>query len=234
MPFLIVKFNVSVGGSVFIGTNMQETDNIHFESMPDFGRTKGTEAFEEKEYDSLYDEIADKCHPNRFLEEDSNRNTFSTANAIYYELTQREGSSDEQLKDLRNRAIHELGIHFSTKKMYDHLSSFFDPRIYTQMEPYPFERVENAKRYYDSLNDNRDDIVALEQLEKEAEPFIKERELEIEIENEKKRKENEEYKRILNAQREEEEARKREDERGIKRDLLRGVAILGIATRWRN
>lgn len=185
---------------------MQETDNIHFESMPDFGRTKGTEAFEEKEYDSLYDEIADKCHPNRFLDNDSDRGAFSVANGIYYELLQRKGCSDEQLKDLRNRAIFELGIHFSTKNQYEYLSAFFDPRIYTQMDPYPFERVEKAKQFYDSLNDNRYDIIALEQLEKDAEPFIEERKTEMEIEKARDIDDDAEYFRKLN------EFRRRESE----------------------
>ena len=148
--------------------------------MPDFGRKKGAKAIGEKEYASLFDEIADKCHPNRFLDESYDKKTFSTANSIYYELLQRKGWPDEQLKDLRNRAILELGIHFSTKKKYDYLSEYFDPRIYTQMEPYPFERVEKAKNYYDHMNDNRDDIIALEQLENDAEEFIAERKNELE------------------------------------------------------
>ena len=166
--------------------------------MPDFGSQNGPKAVVEKEYDSLYDEIADKCHPNRFLNNGYDKGVFSAANSIYYELMQRKGWPDEQLKDLRNRAIFELGIHFSAKKQYDYLSVFFDPRIYTKMDPYPFDRVEMAKQYYDCLNDYRDDIVALEQLEKDAEPFIERRKQEIEQENEKSREEDEEYFRRLN------------------------------------
>lgn len=191
--------------------NMQETENIHFESMPDFGSQNGPKAVVEKEYDSLYDEIADKCHPNRFLDNGYDKGVFSAANSIYYELLQRKGWPDEQLKDLRNRAIFELGIHFSAKKQFDYLSAFFDPRIYTQMEPYPYERVENAKRYHDILNDNKDDIIALEHLEKDAEEFIAERKDELETARKLYEKEERDYFEKLN------EAKKKEaDEAAMK------------------
>lgn len=163
---------------------MKDTEDIFFESMPDFGKQEIITTQEEKDYSSLYEEIADKCHPNRYIDTNCDKMSFPIANDIYSALTKRKGASDEQLKDLRDKAIFELGVHFSTKKKYQYLLEFFDPRIYTKIDPYPTDRVAPAKHYYDLLNENRDDIIALEHLEEEASSFIAERKEDIAREDE--------------------------------------------------
>lgn len=177
---------------------MQEYDNIHFEPMPDLGVAKPIP--HEKGYTNLYEEMIEKCHPKNYLNEGYDRQLFSIANSIYYELTQRREWTDEELIPLRNKAITELGIHFSTKKKYNYLLQYLDPRIYINMNPYPARRVATAEEYYNQLNTYKDDIVALEELEKKAKQFIEERQSEIEEDDfralsEKKRKEEEVFKK---------------------------------------
>lgn len=125
-------------------------------------------------YDTLYDELIDKCSPNNFLEEAQfNSERFNKANQIYAELLSKKQASDNNLIDLRDKAIDELGIHFSTKKKYDYLMQFLDPKLY--IEPsnlYDAERVAEASKYYTILVQNKTDIKALEQLESLASNFI--------------------------------------------------------------
>lgn len=96
-------------------------------------------------------------------------------------MTKRD-SCDHDLVYLRNRAINELGIHFSTRAKCKHLMQYFDPRVYTGMEPFDAERVTEAKRYYDRMQAVKDDIRALEQLEFEAAEFVQRRQLELDAE----------------------------------------------------
>lgn len=190
---------------------MKEKEDIFFESMPAWGNQNDFTVQEEKEYSSLYDEIADKCYPDRYLDTNSDKMSFPIANSIYSELTKRKRVPDDQLKDLRDKAIFQLGVHFSAKKKYEYLLEYFDPRIYTKIEPYPADRVALAKHYYDLLIDNRDDIIALEQLENEAKLFIAERKKEINREEELFYKKLNEANRIKAEKEAEEKAKLKKD-----------------------
>lgn len=131
-------------------------------------------------YVSLFDEIETKCNPDLFINSDNR--LFDAATSIYGELMTKRDSCYHDLVYLRNRAINELGIHFSTRAKCKHLMQYFDPRVYTGMEPFDAERVTEAKRYYDRMQAVKDDIRALEQLEFEAAEFVQRRQLELDAE----------------------------------------------------
>ncbi len=160
---------------------MDNEENILFEQMPDFQSDWGqmvkpkpnveteVQVVEsvEKEYATLYDELFDKCNPNQFAIETFGLEKFQVANKIYAQLIQLgKGMSDSDIIILRNRAIDELGIHISTKKKFDELESLFDTKQYVNKQPYDEELVSKAAILYNQLLENRDDIRALEKLEK--------------------------------------------------------------------
>ena len=68
----------------------KEDDNIQFEQMPDldWGKVQKPKPVKEieKEYDSLYDELLDKCNPSRFKIESVGLDRFNIANEIYAQL----------------------------------------------------------------------------------------------------------------------------------------------------
>lgn len=146
-------------------------DDIQFETMPDFGNMflpknemPKKEKHVEKEYDTLYDELLDKCYPGNY--KDDNTERFDVANDIYDQLKLKgTGITDDDLRYLRNRAIEELSIHISTSKTFAKLKSLIDPENYIKIEPYNKGLVEKAKRLYDQLKKDEDDIRALERIE---------------------------------------------------------------------
>ena len=119
----------------------------------------------EKVYDSLYDELLDKCNPGRFKLFGFIK--FNVANEIFARLQQMgSGMSDDfELRQLRNRAMDELGVRISTTRTFNRLQAFLDPENYTNRQPYDKELVENAGRLYTQLLQYKDDIRALELLE---------------------------------------------------------------------
>lgn len=156
-----------------------EDDNIQFEQMPDldWGKVQKPNPVKEieKEYDSLYDELLEKCNPSNFKIELVGLERFNSANEIYAQLKSGGSNIPEAvLIALRNQAMCELQIHISTKKKFNYLKSFFDPEIYINRTPYDVQRVSEAGTWYDLLLKNADDILALEKLELDADEFIQE------------------------------------------------------------
>ena len=153
-----------------------EEDYI-FEKMPDFNLDWGNKDIIDQEenrasnskgeeYDSLQDELIDKLNPGKF--KDAEYGLFDCANEIYGKLMNSNSLSDYELRSLRNRAIEELGIHFSSSGLYNRLKSVFDPDNYTVKKPYDKELVENAGYLYNELKTIKDDVRALERLEKSS------------------------------------------------------------------
>lgn len=146
----------------------KDEDNIQFDQMPDldwnWGKAPKSEIVEvEKEYDSLFDELLDKCNPSKF----KGMEQFSLANEIYAQLRQKdkETVNEKDLRHLRNRVIDELGLHISTTREFNRLKAFLDPDNYINRQPYDKDLVENAGKLYSQLLQNKDDIKALELLE---------------------------------------------------------------------
>ena len=152
----------------------EKEENIQFDSMTDLRWNFGgkyeektetaREDAEEREYDSLYEELVDKCNPGKF--KTAGIEIFNTANEIYSGLQQLTDTSDSaDLKELRNRAIDKLGIKISAKKVFNKLQTYLDPENYTGRTPYDKDLVSNAGNLYTQLLNNKDDIRALEAIE---------------------------------------------------------------------
>ena len=167
---------------------MQNQGNIQFEEMGAFsfeGKTSDI-PMEEKAFDSLYEELNEKCNPNRFLYPFV-LERFELANRLYDELQKSQKRDDASLKDIRDRAMAGLGIHISTHRLYEYLMKYCYPGIYTDIKPYDKERVLEAGRLYGKMQKSKDDIHALEVVEKEASDFIKKRQNELREQQEKER-----------------------------------------------
>ena len=149
----------------------------------------------EKEYCSLYDELIDKCYPYNFFTPIFDKEKFNTANEIYETLTNNKDISPEDLIKIRNKAIEKLGIQISTKKLYNTLIKYFEPKKHISRTPYNSRLVATAVEYYKKIQNVKNDIFNLESIEQEASEFIAEVSLimdkEKEIIDEQKRLESE-------------------------------------------
>ena len=191
--------------------------------MPDFRemfskQVNPDSTFDEKEYDSLYDELIEKCHPNRFISgEHFDERLFEEANRLYAEILKRKDSSEDVLISLRNRAMDVLGVNISTIKKYEYLDSFLNPGVYTNVntDEYDSERVSEAARWYAILQKNRYDIRALEALEIEASDFIDRRKNELSILEQREAAERKEALKRENERRIQEEEEKESAEAGV-------------------
>lgn len=170
----------------------EQEENIQFDNMPNFVEMfspKVSDWDDEKEYNSLYDELLEKCRPDKFIGDTSDNKKFLLANQLYAELKSKQGHSDNELIDFRDRAMSLLGIHISTKKLYSWLEEYLNPQVYTTMEPYDAERVALAGEYYMRMRECKDDIHALEKLRDDAAIFIDRKLTEDKIEYEKRQEE---------------------------------------------
>ena len=170
----------------------QDDENIMFDEMPDmFGRMFvgsvasdiPATAEQHKTYASLFDELCDKCYPERFMEP-YNAKLVSAATKIYKDILQ--SKDDEELqKSLMHKAYIELGVKFDGSKIYHYLMEYLNPHLY--LEPFAPDKLETANKYYPSIEENKWDYIALENIQAETQWFIDE----IKKEREEKRKEEE-------------------------------------------
>ena len=158
-------------------------------------------------YNSLYDELLEKCNPANFYEPYDSKKV-ELANEIYSKVLQ--NPNDEvTLKKLRLRAINELDIKFSTLALFDKLIEICHPRNFGPGQYYDAEKLAKANRIYSEILENADDVVVLEQCKEKAQDIIQviaERR-EKELKEEEKRKEAEVKK---NAEEQEKRNRKKE------------------------
>lgn len=159
----------------------QQDENVQFEAMPDWGgmfspKEEQKPIEEGKEYSTLYEELVDKCDPAKFQEDDI---LFQKSNTLFGLITNATEKDEKSLTPLRNRAIQDLNIHISTKRKYDYLKKYFSIEQYTEMRPYDENRTTQAREYSKRLEQNKNDILALEQLESDAKDFINRRKEEI-------------------------------------------------------
>lgn len=156
----------------------KDDDNIQFDQMPDldwnWGKAPKDEIVEvEKEYDSLFEELLDKCNPSKFNIESFGLERFNAANEIFAQLKSLGNNiAEKELTLLRDKAIDELGIQISTNKKFGDLKSFLDPEQYINRQPYDKELVATAGGLYNQLLANRNDIRALETLESDPQIAI--------------------------------------------------------------
>lgn len=171
---------------------------------------------EEKQYESLYEELLEKCNPNNFMQP-YDKEKVDTANTIFAELRSNPYATDYELKEVRLKAVQKLGIHISTQRILDYLMKYCDPQRYTDRDPYDAELVFQANALYSQILDNKDDIFELEKIEILAKPLIN-------SENERKRQM--EILQLEKAKRIDEQRRKQyEEEKKLIKGAWRCIAI---------
>lgn len=186
----------------------EEIDDVMYENI-DWSLHSKQPSEWEKEYPSLLEEMKEKSKPSNFCNPECYDERRVEIAIEIYEVVQSGSADDETLRMLRNRAIDELGVVFSSKKLYEELMKYCNVKIYEEMQPFDAARIREANHYCQMINDARHDIRKLEQVEAEAKDFIERRKNEIpEAEEEERRKREEEERKKM----EEEERRKRDGE----------------------
>lgn len=120
------------------------------------------------DYASLFKELKAKCDPSNFMEP-YDPTKVSISNEIYL-LVLNNQNSENALIELRSRAIRELGIRFSTKKLYDELMDYCNPKKFTGGN-YDNEKLCLANKLYCQITEKADDIEVLETIRTEAAPL---------------------------------------------------------------
>lgn len=118
-----------------------------------------------KAYKSLYEELKDKCNPQKFMSP-YNKEMVDMANRLYKRLLDTSESSTTALKEIRGQAMQQLGVQISTKELYQKLLKHCNPENF--MNPYDFEAVQSANEYYALVEEYRNDIGELERLNGEV------------------------------------------------------------------
>ena len=112
-------------------------------------------------YDSLYDELLDKCNPGKYATQFSyNYELLKIANNLYSEIVETGNNNHEKLVELRKEAVKELGIKISTEDLYNYLLKQTDPQRF--MYPYNKELVALANEFHQQTLLKADNIEALE------------------------------------------------------------------------
>ena len=154
---------------------MQE-DNISFEEI---GKDETAHAEQAQalfkqpvrgRYQDLHAELKARCAPENFMNPYEPEKV-SKANELYSEVLSTDAQAEEQLKQLRLRAIEELGIKFSTEELFTKLSAACNPKNFTG-DSYNKERLEQANKLYQAVLMNADHVLALEDIEGEAKELI--------------------------------------------------------------
>ncbi|MBR1775314.1 MAG: hypothetical protein IJ759_07305 [Bacteroidales bacterium] len=180
----------------------------------------------EKEYSSLYEELKDKLNPENYMGDNYDAEKLEICNDLYSQLLQIEETNEEQQKHIRNEAIDKLQLHFSSKKLYKELSEYCDPKQF--MNPYNKEMVNLANECYKYVQDNKDNILQLENIAKlgaysNLYNYKEERRIEEEIlRKERELKEKQELERLAEqCERERAEKLQKEQEEEIKKEKQR-------------
>ena len=121
-------------------------------------------------FQSLYEELKARCAPENFMNPYEPEKV-SRANELYSEVLGTDVHDGEKLKELRLRAIEELGVKFSTELLYEKLTAACNPKNFTG-KVYNKERLELANRLYQDVLMNADNVFALEGIEEKAEILI--------------------------------------------------------------
>ena len=116
-------------------------------------------------YDNyLLHELKKKCFPKNFMEP-YDFEKVEIANELY-PLLSSDNLSTEEVFNLRDRAINELGVTIDTDVIFEELSAICNPKNF--MEPYDAKKVSIANRLYRRVIENKSNIVELERIREEA------------------------------------------------------------------
>lgn len=120
-------------------------------------------------FDSLFEELKVKCNPTKFMEP-YDKIKIDIANDIYSQVLKSSENFDV-LRQLRLRAIRELGIKFSTAKLYENLIEICHPKNFSG-DNYDAEKLTEANRLFADIKEYADDVENLERIEHEASSLI--------------------------------------------------------------
>lgn len=154
----------------------QEEDKHIFLGIKPGNKLENEDPITEKEpiegfYVSLYDELKEKCDPVCFFKP-YDKVKVDIANDIYDGILKNE-ENIEELKHLRLRAINELGVKFSTAKLYADLVDICNPDNFSRIN-YDNAKLGLANKLFDQIKKHADDILALEKIQEDASELIKE------------------------------------------------------------
>lgn len=118
-------------------------------------------------YDSLYDELLDKCNPGKYATQFSyNYELLKIANDLYSEIVETGNNNRERLVELRREAVKNLGIKISTEDLYNSLLKQTNPQRF--MNPYNKGLVALANEFHHQTILYADDIEKLEDIESQV------------------------------------------------------------------
>lgn len=187
--------------------NDLEEDNIQWEEISKV-MSRGKEAGEptakvklsrpspapSKTYPNLYEELLDKCDPKNFMEP-YDQAKVEKAIRVYGDLQKADKKDTNRLREIRDRAMQDLGITVSTDRLYKELIGYCDSRNFRKDGDFPTEVLLVANQFYAQIRTNKNDIHALEKLasqmyaDKTLSRFYEEKKAKEEKEKEKKKRE---------------------------------------------
>ena len=187
--------------------NDVEEDNIQWEEISKV-MSRGKEAGEptakvklsrpspapSKTYPNLYEELLDKCDPKNFMEP-YDQAKVEKAIRVYGDLQKADKKDTNRLREIRDRAMQDLGITVSTDRLYKELIGYCDSRNFRKDGDFPTEVLLVANQFYAQVLANKHDIHALEKLASQMyadatlSRFYEEKKEKEEKEKEKKKRE---------------------------------------------
>lgn len=150
----------------YLGGNNPEVEP-NFENMDDAQSKPQYPNPIASRYKSLYDELLAKCDFTNFSGDEE---MATKANKIYGQLRRLQDKNSTELISIRNEAIEELRITISTEEKYNYLTKYCNPSLFKN--PYNEEMVNKAIHFESRIKQNADNIIELEQIEKDAKEFI--------------------------------------------------------------
>ena len=153
--------------NLFPGNNPEAEPNfVDMDSIPSKSQYPNPIS---SQYKSLYDELLAKCDFEYFR---GNEEKAKIANRLYAQLQRITDKNSQELISIRNEAIEKLGIKVSTEDKYNSLLKFCNPTLFKK--PYNEDLIEKAIYFESCINQNADNIIELERIEMESQPFIRE------------------------------------------------------------
>lgn len=117
------------------------------------------------DYQGLYELLKQKCNPAVYMDP-YDPDKVGRANDIYSQL---EGNKNNipALIELRNQAYRDLGISIPTEQVYSKLITAYSPNNFLN-DKYNAERLKIANDVYRQVLNNKEDIIALEEIAKQC------------------------------------------------------------------
>ena len=152
----------------------QEVENINWEEISKVMRegkissevgngSDSSKIQHSKIYDSLYEELLDKCNPKNFMEP-YDKKKVDAAILIYNDLSRIDKTNEKHIRVIRDRATLELGIKVSTDRLYNELIDYCNPQNFLTAVPFQADLLQAANHFYAEVRANKNDIHELERL----------------------------------------------------------------------